>query len=92
MLTACASPTIPPIATVDGVPTHAAPATGVTPPHYILCSLDPIIGYAGTVDRAGKSITEDATNHVDTAATIGDTKTRGTILYHNAVVRAACGG
>lgn len=84
MLAACQSLTTPTISTVDGVPTHAP---NVTPPKYILCSLDPVIKYAGA--KPGEL--DDATNHLDRAATIGDPQTRGTIRNHNTVVRAACG-
>lgn len=67
------------------------PTTGTvstTPPRYILCSLDPPISYAAA--KAGEQDT--AANTLDTDATIGNPKTRGTIRYHNAVVKAACGG
>jgi hypothetical protein len=53
--------------------------------------LDPVISYAGSVNGEGKKLQEDASNRLDTDATIGDPKTRGTIRYHNAVVKAACG-
>lgn len=93
LMTGCeTTPKIGTVSTVDGVPTPAPASTGVSPPHYILCSLDPIISYAGSENAEGKKLAEDATNRLDTDATVGDTKTRGTIRYHNAVVKAACGG
>lgn len=85
------TPKISPVDTVDGVPTRAPATTGVAPPRYILCSLDPLISYRGSVSASGEKRTDDTTNHLDTDATVGNPSARGTIRHHNAVVKAACG-
>lgn len=71
---------------LPAIPTTATTDTKLPP--YVLCSLDPVISFHAP--RAGEM--ESSANEYDSAKTIGDPKTRGTIAHHNAVVEAACNG